>query len=170
MYIRLDDIELMKRVDENGAVREIRSIRSVSLLGSRRIVELKIPGLQGNVLQDLGRDPLLIHVEGFLTGANAKNVFQEIDSKFKLGKPIPFLTDIPSISDVSEVVVESFKAQLIGGEPLSYWYTLILREHKSNPKQESEAPSQEEEAEKEVKELTKQILKEVKGSYAVPKL
>ncbi|MEM1546355.1 MAG: hypothetical protein QXY40_06395 [Candidatus Methanomethylicia archaeon] len=167
MYIKLDDIELMKRVDENGVIREIRSIRNVSLSGRRRIVELKIPGLQGNILQDLGRDPLLIYVEGLLTGINAKNTFQEISSKFKLGKPIQFLSDIPSISDVSEVVIESLKAYLISGEPLSYWYTLVLREHKSSSQRKSEIPSQEKEAKIETEELTKQIRREVEEKFKI---
>lgn len=162
MYIKLDDVELMKRVDENGVVKEIRSIRNVSLSGRRRIVELRIPGLQGNVLQDLGRDPLLIYVEGLLIGANAKDTFQEINLKFKLGKPISFLTDIPSISDVSEVVIEGFRAHLIGGEPSSYWYVLVLREHKSSSKQKSETPSQEGKVKAEIEEITKQILNEVR--------
>lgn len=161
MYIKLDDIELMKRVDENGVVKEIRSIRNVALSGRRRIVELRIPGLQGNVFQDLGRDPLLIYVEGLLTGVDAKNTFQEINSKFKLGKPISFLTDIPSISDVSEVLIESFRAHLISGEPLSYWYVLVLREYKSSPQQRSEALGQGEEAKIEIEGLTKQIRKEI---------
>jgi hypothetical protein len=164
LNIKLDDIELVKRVDEEG-VREVRSILNVTISGKRHVKEFKVPGLEGNVFQDLGRDSLTIIVEGLLTGLNSKNTFQEMNSKFKLGRPVPFITDIPSLTEISEVVVEGFKAKVVSGVSLNYWYLLTLKEHKSSPPQQSEASSQEETAREETKEAVKQIRKEVESKF-----
>jgi len=162
MNIKLDDIELVKRVSEDG-VSEIRSILNVTLSGRRRVSEFKIPGLESNVFQDLGRDSLSIIVEGLLTGENSKNTFQEINSKFKLGKPMPFVTDIPSLTEVSEVIIENFKAKIVSGVSSNYWYVLTLREHKSSPPKQSEAPSQEAGAKEEVEDTAKRTRGEVES-------
>jgi len=166
MNIKLDDIELVKRVDVNGITNEVRSILNVNLSSKRRISEFKIPGLQASVFQDLGRDSLTILVEGVLTGVNSKDTFKEINSKFKLGKPLPFITNIPSLTEVSEVVIESFSARIVSGISSNYWYLLTLREHKSSPPKQAEAPSQEDDAKKSTQDTTRQIREEVEEREA----
>ena len=162
MNIKIDDIDLAKRIEEDG-VTEIRSILGVTLSGKRRISEFKVPGLEGNVFQDLGRDSLTILVEGLLSGMNSKNTFQEINSKFKLGRPIAFVTDIPSLTEISEVVIENFRAKMISGMSSNYLYLLTLKEHKSSPPKQSEVQSQQESAAEETKSVAKRIRKEVES-------
>ncbi|MCX8188606.1 MAG: hypothetical protein N3F64_02760 [Nitrososphaeria archaeon] len=157
MNIKLDDLELVKRVDQEGTILETRSIINVTLSNRRQVYEIKIPGHDGSVFQDFGRYPITIIVEGLLTGPNSKNTFQDLNSKFKLGKPVQFVSDIPSITEISEVVIESFRATIVSYSPTSYCYILVLKEHKSTKQEEKPAPSQEEAA----KEETESIIKEV---------
>ncbi|MEM3385334.1 MAG: hypothetical protein QXE78_07395 [Nitrososphaeria archaeon] len=157
MNIKLDDLELVKRVDKEGVVLETRSIINVTLSNRRQVYEIKIPGYDGSVFQDFGRYPTTIIVEGLLTGPNSKNTFQDINSKFKLGKPIQFVSDIPSITEISEVMIESFRATIVSYSPTSYWYILVLKEHKSKKQEEKEAPSQEEAAKEETESMIKEV-------------
>lgn len=165
MNIRLDDLELVKRVDEEGVILETRSIINVTLSNRRQVFEIKIPGYDGSVFQDLGRYPVTILVEGLLTGPNSKNTFQDLNSKFRLGKPLQFVSDIPSITEISEVIIESFRATIVSYSPTSYWYFLVLKEHKSVRQEESEVLGQEETAKKETESMIKEVydrLKKVK--------
>lgn len=157
MNIKIDDLELVKRVDENGVILETRSIINVTLSNRRQVFEVKVPGYNGSVFQDFGRYPVTIMVEGLLTGPNSKNTFQELSSKFRLGKPLQFSTDIPSITEISEVLIESFRATIVSLSPTSYWYILVLREHKSVVREEKETPSQEEPAKEEVDSMVKEV-------------
>ncbi|MEM1986446.1 MAG: hypothetical protein QXG36_03250 [Nitrososphaeria archaeon] len=157
MNIKLDDLELVKRVDKEGVVLETRSIINVTLSNRRQVYEIKIPGYDGSVFQDFGRYPTTIIVEGLLTGPNSKNTFQDLNSKFKLGKPIQFVSDIPSITEISEVMIESFRATIVSYSPTSYWYILVLKEHKSKKQEEKEAPSQEEAAKEETESMIKEV-------------
>jgi hypothetical protein len=162
MLMKLDDIELIKRVDKDGAVEEIRSIYNIAISGKRRIVELEIPGLTGNVFQDLGRNPLLIAFEGELIGANTMNTLQDIKAKFEMRKP-----DIFPITDVTEVVIENLTVNFIGGTPAGSRYSMLLREHKSSSTGsgggpgETPPPSQEESATKDVEAKTSKIYSSV---------
>ena len=171
MHMKLDEIELIKRVDEDGAVEEIRSIHNLSVSGKRRIVELQIPGLTGNVFQDMGRNPLRLSFDGELVGPGAKETLQDLKSKFELKKPVPFSSDITTINDVTEVVIEDFTVHFIGGVPSGSRYSMILREHKSastgggGGPGETKPPSQEEGAKKDVEQKTRKIFESAKSGF-----
>lgn len=171
MHMKLDDIELIKRVDKDGAVEEIRSINNLSISGRRRIVELQIPGLTGNVFQDMGRNPFRISFDGELVGPGTMNTLQELKSKFELREPVPFSSDVTTISDVAEVVIENFSVRFIGGIALGSRYSMVLREHKSSSSGggggpgETKPPSQEENAKKDVEEKTRKIFEGVKPGF-----
>jgi len=175
LLMKLDDIELIKRVDKDGVVEEIRSIYNLSISGKRRIVELEIPGLTGNIFQDLGRNPLLISFDGELVGSNTMNTLQDIKSKFELREPLPFSTDIAPINDVTEVVIENLMVHFIGGTPIGSRYSMLLKEHKSSStgggggggesKTETPPPSQEESAKEDVETKTSEVYSSVPGSF-----
>jgi hypothetical protein len=169
MQLKLDDIELIKRIDENGVVKEIRSIHNVSIYGKRRIVELQIPGSTGSVFQDMGRNPLIISFDGELVGPSANQTLQDLKSKFELKKPVPFSSDITTLNDVTEVVLESLTVHFMDGVPAGSRYSIVLREHKSasiggSPGPgETEPPSQEESAKKAVEHKTAKIFQNIKS-------
>lgn len=171
MHMKLDDIELIKRVDKDGAVEEIRSIHDLSISGKRRIVELQIPGLTGNVFQDMGRNPLKISFDGELVGPATMNTLQDLRSKFELKKPMPFSSDITTINDVTEVVIENFSVRFIDGIASGSRYSMVLREHKSSSTGggggpgETRPPSQEENAKKDVEEKTRRIFQGVESGH-----
>jgi len=171
MYMKLDDIELIKRVDRDGVVEEIRSIYNLSISGRRRIVELQIPGSAGNVFQDLGRNPLRISFDGELIGPGTTDTLQELKSKFELKEPVPFLSDVTTINDVTEVVIENFTVHFISGVPSGSRYSMVLKEHRSSSipggggPGETEPPSQEEEAKKDVEKKTRKIFVSVKPGF-----
>jgi len=170
MQMKLSDIELIKRVDKDGAVEEIRSVYNLSISGKRRIVELQIPGSTGNVFQDMGRIPVRISFDGELIGHGSTNTLQDLRSKFELREPVPFSSDIATLNDVTEVVIENFTVHFVGGVAFGSRYSMVLREHKSSSMGgeagpgETEPPSQEEIAKRDVEEKTRKISEGVKSS------
>lgn len=162
MQVKMDDLELVKRVEEDGVVVELRSVRNVSISGRRRIVELRIPGSEKNVFQDLGREPFTISFEGELVGSGAIETLEELREKFELREPVKFVSDITPIEDVEFVIIEDFAIRYIAGEAGRYSYTIVLKEYKASPGPGStKPPSQEESARREVLERVKSIHKGV---------
>jgi len=162
MSIELDSMPLVKHVrdDATGATKELRSVYNISVSEKRSIVEHKIPGLQGGVLQDLGREPVRISFEGIIYGEKAKEGLETIRSKFKAGQAVPFSSGISGVSEVTQVLIEDFQVEEVGGTTNRYRYWITLREYSIPPEEEKPAPSQEEEA----KEETEQAADDAKDS------
>ena len=170
MRMKLDDIELIKREDKEGEVFAVRSIHSLSVYGKRRIVELPIPGSAGNVFQDMGRNPVVISLEGTLVGPNATSILENLNSKFELKKPLPFSTDIMPISSITEVIISNFTVHFAKGNMSGISYSMVLKENSSastggkRGPGETPPPSQEESSKKEVQQKTDKIFEGTKRS------
>lgn len=162
-HLKLDDVELIKREDKDGAVQEIRSVYALSVHGGRSIVELPIPGSVGNVFQDMGRNPLTVSFEGELVGPNASSILKDIKAKFELNEPVPFSSDFAVLSDITSVIIEKFAIYFVGGINLGVRYSMVLKEQVSastgeeTGPGETEPPSQEEKSAKEVQNKIKQM-------------
>lgn len=134
MFIKLDDLELIKKKQDNGDVSEIRSVHDVRVSGRRRIVELPIPGAQRNAFQDMGRDPLTIAFDGRMVGKEAEGTIDLLEEKFEKNEALAFESDLASLKNVLEVVIIAFDARFLGGIANGIDYSLMLREHKPEPK------------------------------------
>ena len=158
MHIKIDNVELLKREDKDGKIREIRSIHNLSVYGKRRIVELPIPGSAGNVFQDMGRNPITIIFTGEFVGPNTEGILQDLTAKFESQEPVPFSSDITPISSISEVVIENFAVHYENGVGLGVRYSMMLKEHASastgakRGPGETPPPSQEESSKKEIQQ------------------
>jgi len=154
MSIELDKIPLIKqkRDDETGKTKLLNSVHNLKVEDKRSVVEHKIPGMEGGVLQDLGREPVQISFEGIIHGEEAKELLKNIRSKFKSGEAVPFASDLSGVADVTDVVIADLEYNEISGSPNSYTYSVTLKEYKPPPEKDEPAPSQEEEAKEEVDE------------------
>ena len=154
MSIELDKIPLIKqkRDDVTGKTKLLNSVHNLKVEDKRSVVEHKIPGMEGGVLQDLGREPVQISFEGVIHGEEAKELLKNIRSKFKSGEAVPFASDLSSVADVTDVVIADLEYNEISGSPNSYKYSVTLKEYKPPPEKDEPAPSQEEEAKEEVEE------------------
>jgi len=154
--VKLDDLDLVKREAKSGLIKEIRNISSFSVIGKRSIVELPVPGSEGNVFQDMGRNPTIISFDGELLGPNAVGTLQKLKTKFELRKPVKFSSDIALVSGITQVVIEKFSVHFTGGVNLGVRYSMVLKEQSSKSKGEkkgpgeTEPPSQDEKAEKSI--------------------
>jgi hypothetical protein len=142
-HIKLDDVELLKRTDKKGAVKEIRSIYSLAVFGGRNIIELPIPGSVGNVFQDMGRAPLVIKFEGLLVGPESMDTLKSIKEKFETGNSIAFSSNIGLLDQIDKVIITNLSVFFEGGVNLGVRYSMSLKEYafSDKGKKEKEAPS-----------------------------
>jgi hypothetical protein len=130
MSIEIDKVPLIKRVvDKNGAPTEIRNVSNIAVSARRSIVEHRIPGSAGSILQDMGKEPIRISFEGDFYGEKVKDSLQVLWTKFKDGKPVPFSSDISGITDVTQVMIEELELVDMSGSPNSFHYSMALCEY-----------------------------------------
>jgi hypothetical protein len=154
MSLELDGIPLVRHVrdPDTGASILVHSVHNINVSEKRSIVEHQIPGLQGSVLQDLGRKPVQIFFEGIISGSDALQFVQHLRSKYKAGAPVPFNSDLSGTVEVTQVVITEFQVGEVGGVINTYHYWVALTEYTPPPEEDEPPPSQEEEAEEAVQQ------------------
>jgi hypothetical protein len=112
---------------------ELPLIQEIGTHDRRVLVEHKPPGMDGSLLQNLGRRPARLVLWGISAredthGSEAREAVQKLDEKFREGKPVSFVADITTDSAIEKMVIDDFQIQELAGKPNRFAYTLALRE------------------------------------------
>ncbi len=94
----------------------------------------RIPGLLGNVVQDLGRDSVRLQIEGIFFGPNALKDLDGLRKIHKKRDPVDFLAEIVGQAYFSQVTLESFEVFQLADAPEEYSYSLTVAEYVAPPK------------------------------------
>jgi hypothetical protein len=132
--------------DPTKAPTMVRQIGEIRTSDSRMIVEHEIPGMQGNVFQDMGRGPVKISFNGSFYGRNATEDMSTLRQYYLEGSPVFFYSDFSTISDIVNVIIDFLEITKVVGEINKLEYSITLRESVSQPPQDAPPPSQENEA------------------------
>lgn len=108
---------------------ELPLVQELSTFDRRMLAEHKPPGMDGSLLQNLGRRPACILLWGVATGAEARPFIERLEAKFKAGLPVPFIADIVTDAKIDNVVIDNLRLQDVAGKPDRFAYVLTLREH-----------------------------------------
>ncbi|MCC6774190.1 MAG: hypothetical protein IT360_23595 [Gemmatimonadaceae bacterium] len=110
------------------------SITRIRASESRRLVTLEVPGLSGDLHQDLGRAALQIEIEGSLSGDDLRDEFlKEVRERYLAGEPVDFVADIAKESELEQVWIEALAFEESADAPDVFFYRLVLREYTEPP-------------------------------------
>ncbi len=116
MHPMLDDIELPQ-------------VQEITTYDKRLLAEHKPPGMDGSLLQNLGRRPVHLTLWGVKTGSDALEFIEKLEQKFRAGDPVPFVADIVADAEIDEMIIDDLQWQDLAGKPDRYSYVLTLREY-----------------------------------------
>ena len=123
----LDDVELQQ-------VQRIEAEENEAVAGHR------VPALEGDFLQDLGRRAVRVTLNGVLTGDEAAESLKQLREKFQDAEPLPFTADIATATQVEKVLIEALDVRELAGKPKRFEYGLALREFIPPPPPKEEPP------------------------------
>jgi hypothetical protein len=113
---------------------QVPRIEAIASRESRRLVVLPVPGLSGDLHQDLGRDALEVELRGSLSGDQARDDFlKELRGQFLAGEPVDFVADIVNESELEQVLIAAFDLEESADRPEEFRYRLVLREYTEPP-------------------------------------
>jgi len=113
---------------------EPRGIEAITTDEARRLVPLSVPGLSGDLHQDLGRGMLAIRIVGSLAGDEARDDhLKELRTRFKDGAPVDFVADIVAESELEQVLIREFRLEERAGDPDGFRYEIVLVEYTEPP-------------------------------------
>lgn len=107
---------------------ELPLVQEITTHDLRLLSEHKPPGMEGSLLQNLGRRPARLVLWGIAAGDDAQETIEKLDEKFRTGGPFPFIADISTDSEIDQIVIDDFQIQEIAGKPHRFAFTLSLRE------------------------------------------
>lgn len=108
---------------------ELPLVQEVNTLERRALAEHKPPGMDGSLLQNLGRRPFRLALWGVAAGAEAASFVEQLDGKYREGKPVPFTSDIVADAQLEQVVIQELRVQELAGRPERFAYVLTLCEY-----------------------------------------
>lgn len=108
---------------------ELPQVQEITSKERRALAEHKPPGMEGSLLQNMGRRPTRINLGGVKTGPDSLEFLETLDSKFKQGAPLPFIADIIADAAIEEMIIDDLKWQELAGKPERYAYVIVLREY-----------------------------------------
>ncbi len=112
----LDDLELVQ-------------VQEIGTYERRALTELKVPGMDGSLLQNLGRGPTQLALWGIASGPDAQGFLEQLEEKFRAAEPVAFVADIVADTEIEEMVISDFRTQELAGKPHRFAYVLTLQEY-----------------------------------------
>ena len=110
------------------------AIERISVHGSRRVARIGVPGLQGDLQQDLGTDSLTVVIEGSLQGDERRSAHvQALQERFLAGDPVTFVADIVESSELDDVLIVGFDMEEANNGGDEFRYRLQLRQYVEPP-------------------------------------
>lgn len=115
----------------------LNRIHKLATLEQASLVEHRIPGLEGNVVQNMGRDSVRLQVEGIFYGPTAKDDLEALRELYKAREPVDFLAEIVGEAYFSQVVIHRFEVFEAAGSPDEFGYLLHIAEYVEPPEPEA---------------------------------
>jgi len=113
---------------------EVPRIARIAAGETRRLAVLPVPGLSGDLHQDLGRSAMVVEISGALYGDEKRDEFlKEVRTKYLEGEPVSFVADIIKESELEQVLIESFEIEENSESPDQFFYRIRLREYTEPP-------------------------------------
>jgi hypothetical protein len=107
---------------------ELELVQEITTYDLRNLAEHKPPGMDGSLLQNLGRRPTRLVLWGVATGPDALQTTQKLDEKFRAHQPVSFTADIVNDAEIQKMFIDDLKVQDLAGKPERFAYVLTLRE------------------------------------------
>lgn len=104
-------------------------VQEIAVIERRTLAEHKPPGMDGSLLQNMGRRPTRMALWGIASGPDAQSFVEKLNGKYHDGKAVPFTADIVADSKIEKILIENLRVQDLAGKPERYAYVLTLREY-----------------------------------------
>lgn len=107
----------------------LQRIHRMATLEKADLVEHRIPGMVGSVVQDLGRSAVRLSISGILYGAEtASRDLEALRQLHQARQPVDFIAEIVGSAYFSQVVIEQFEVAQQAQEPNQFSYQLVIAE------------------------------------------
>lgn len=107
---------------------QLKRVHHIETVEQSNFVYHRVPGMQGNVVQDLGRDSVRLQLHGIFYGETAQDSLEKLRDVYKKREAVDFLADVVGQAYFSQVIVERFEVVQSAQDPDQFSYVLTIAE------------------------------------------
>ena len=104
-------------------------VQEIATYDRRMLAEAKPPGMDGSIVQNLGRRATCIVLWGVAAGDDARGFLDQLEQRFRAGAALPFIADIVADAEIQNVLIDNLRLQELAGKTDRFAYVVTLREH-----------------------------------------
>ena len=93
----------------------------------------RVPGLDGELAQELGRQSVRLRIEGIFYGEEAEIELAKLRKVYQQKKAVEFLADIIGNAYFAEVLIDQLAIRQKAQEPDQFSYSLVITEYVKPP-------------------------------------
>lgn len=108
---------------------QLNRIHQVKTLEQGSFIHHRIPGLQGNAIQSIGRNSVCLQLHGIFYGPKAQQDLEALRQVYQNQEAVDFLADIVGQSYFSQVILERFEVVQSTHDPDQFSYVLTITEY-----------------------------------------
>ncbi|MCB9232788.1 MAG: DNA circularization N-terminal domain-containing protein [Bacteroidia bacterium] len=108
-------------------------IHRIHTLERADFVRHRVPGLEGDLVQNMGRASVRLQIEGAFFGETALDDLNALRDIYKAREPIDFLADITGSAYFAQVIIEQFEVSQLAGEVDQFNIALVVAEYVEPP-------------------------------------
>ena len=113
-------------IELNGI--ELTQVHKITTLESGGFINHQLPGMQGELSQDIGRHSLQLQIDGIFYGSEKDESLKKLREIYLKREPVEFLAQITGQAYAAKVLVESLRVMETGGHVDQYTYQLVIAE------------------------------------------
>jgi len=107
---------------------QLNRVHHIETLEQGNFIYHRIPGSQGNVVQNMGRDSVCLQLQGIFYGAQAQKDLAGLRQVYQKREAVDFLAEIVGQSYFSQVILERFEVVQSAHDPEQFSYALTIAE------------------------------------------
>lgn len=113
---------------------EVPRIAHISALEKRHLATLTVPGLAGDLHQDLGTAGIAVEIVGTLHSEELRDeFFTTVREKFLAGEPVGFVADIVTATELEQVLIADLDFRETNDYADRVRYRIVLRQYVEPP-------------------------------------
>jgi len=118
-------------IELNGI--ELTQVHKITTLESGGFVNHQVPGMQGEVSQDIGRQSLQLQIDGIFYGDEKDKSLKALRDVYLKREPVEFLAQITGQAYAAKVIIDSLHIMEASGHIDQYTYQLVIVEYVEPP-------------------------------------
>lgn len=113
---------------------ELTHVHRITTLEQGGFINHEVPGMEGELSQDVGRELLQLQIDGIFYGKEKEKDLKKLRDFYLKRDPVEFLAQITGQAYAAKILINALKVMESGEEPDQFTYQMVVLEYIEPPK------------------------------------